>query len=56
MDKAIEAAALIERLEGGETGREMDRAFKKAFYDDGNVDAAIASVMERTTFSSGKGC
>jgi hypothetical protein len=29
----------------------MDRAFKKAFYDDGNVDAAIASVMERTTFS-----
>ena len=31
---------------------EMDRAFKKAFYDDGNVDAAVASVLERTTFSA----
>ena len=31
---------------------EMDRAFKKAFYDDGDVDTAIANVMERTTFSS----
>ncbi|MEZ4530454.1 MAG: sugar ABC transporter substrate-binding protein [Thermomicrobiales bacterium] len=31
---------------------EMDRAFKKAFYDDGDVDAAITQVMERTTFSN----
>lgn len=31
---------------------EMDRAFKKAFYNDGDVDAAIASVMEKTTFSA----
>ncbi len=31
---------------------EMDRAFKKAFYDDGDVEAAISSVMEKTTFSS----
>ncbi len=31
---------------------EMDRAFKKAFYDDGDVETAIASVIERTTFSS----
>jgi multiple sugar transport system substrate-binding protein len=31
---------------------EMDRAFKKAFYDDGDVDAAIAQVLERTTFSA----
>ena len=30
----------------------MDRAFKKAFYDDGDVDAAITQVMERTTFSN----
>mgnify|MGYP002682935972 CR=1 FL=1 len=31
---------------------EMDRAFKKAFYDDGDVETAIASVIEKTTFSS----
>ncbi len=31
---------------------ELDRAFKKAFYEDGDIDAAIATVMERTTFSS----
>ena len=31
---------------------EMDRAFKKAFYEDGDVEAAIANVMERTTFSA----
>lgn len=31
---------------------EMDRAFKKAFYDDGNVEAAITQVMDRTTFSN----
>ncbi len=31
---------------------EMDRAFKQAFYDDGDVDTAIASVIERTTFSA----
>lgn len=31
---------------------ELDRAFKKAFYDDGDVDLAISNVMERTTFSS----
>ncbi len=30
----------------------MDRAFKKAFYDDGNVEAAITQVMDRTTFSN----
>jgi hypothetical protein len=29
MDKAIEAAALIERLESGETGWEIDRAFNE---------------------------
>lgn len=28
---------------------EMDRAFKKAFYEDGDVDTAIASAMQRTT-------
>lgn len=32
---------------------QMDRAFKKAFYDDGDVDTAIASVMQQTTFSAG---
>jgi multiple sugar transport system substrate-binding protein len=31
---------------------EMDRAFKQAFYEDGDVDLAIASVMEKTTFSA----
>lgn len=33
---------------------ELDRAFKKAFYDDGDVDAAVTSVMERTTFAAGQ--
>lgn len=31
---------------------EMDRAFKQAFYDDGDVDTAVATVIEKTTFSS----
>lgn len=31
---------------------QMDRAFKQAFYDDGDVDTAIATVMEKTSFSS----
>lgn len=31
---------------------EMDRAFKRAFYEDGDVDTAISSLMERTTFSA----
>jgi 1,4-dihydroxy-2-naphthoyl-CoA synthase len=31
---------------------EMDKAFKKAFYDDGDIDTAISTVMQRTTFSS----
>ncbi len=31
---------------------EMDRAFKKAFYHDGNVETAIATVIEKTTFSA----
>jgi multiple sugar transport system substrate-binding protein len=31
---------------------EMDRAFKKAFYDDGDVDAAVTSLLQRTTFSN----
>ncbi len=31
---------------------EMDRAFKKAFYNDGNVESAIATVIEKTTFSA----
>jgi multiple sugar transport system substrate-binding protein len=31
---------------------EMDRAFKRAFYEDGDVDTAIATAMQKTTFSS----
>jgi multiple sugar transport system substrate-binding protein len=31
---------------------EMDKAFKKAFYEDGDIDVAISSAMERTTFAS----
>ena len=31
---------------------EMDRAFKKAFYDDGDVETAVTTLMQRTTFSS----
>jgi multiple sugar transport system substrate-binding protein len=31
---------------------EMDRAFKKAFYDDGDVDTAVTSLLQRTTFSN----
>lgn len=30
---------------------ELDRAFKKAFYEDGDIDMAISTAMERTTFS-----
>lgn len=33
---------------------EMDRAFKKAFYEDGDVESAIATVLDRTTFAGNR--